>query len=375
MMATEGVANASAGGQARSGVQHWMMGGEWGEGRTQSPPRDLDLDELFADSPELAISDPLSSSVSDGPQSPKSCGANERGVNGHGEWAVEPLTSEQRRIEANRERARRLRATQSPTTRLRNLERNRERARQRRALLSPSAKETKLEKDRERARQRRAALSPTTKQRMLEQNRERARRRRANQSPSARQRQLERGRERARHRRANQSPSTRERQLEQARERAKQRRSALSPEERQVRLERDRERARRRRAASSPSAEQVQDKEATSDQGNSLSPPAKQAVIEPDKHRVLEQIMSVAAEQNQPIVCGGERPREPVASVAQTPNLAVMQSDQYRPEQKAGPPCMNQFFQPLPHKDERNRRQSGHGAGGTSPWIHIRTEL
>lgn len=374
MMATERVVNASAERQARSGVHRWVMGGQWTEQGLRSPPRDLDLDELFADSPELAIGETLSSSVSEGPPSPKSCGAvHEKEVNGHGEWAVEPMTAEQRRAEANRERARRLRASQSPTTRLRNLERNRERARQRRALLSPSAKESKLEKDRERARRRRATLSPDTKRRLLEQNRERARRRRANQSPSARQRQLERGRERARQRRANQSPSTRQRQLEQARERAKQRRGALSPEERQVRLERDRERARRRRATSSPSGEQVQGKEKNSDEGDSLSPPAKvQAVMKEDSVRVYDKMASVAVDCKEPALCGGERAREFGGSVLPTPHMSIMQDDQYRAEPNRGTTCVSQYFRPLPHKDEKGRQKSG---GGGSPWIHIRTEL
>lgn len=374
-MMTAKVVNASAEGQSRSGVQRWVMGGQWAEEGMKSPHRDLDLDELFADSPELAIGDALSSSVSDGPHSPRSCGVEERGVmNGHGEWAVEPLTSEQRRAEANRERARRLRASQSPTTRQRNLERNRERARQRRALLSPSAKESKLEKDRERARQRRATLSPDTKQKLLEQNRERARRRRANQSPSARQRQLERGRERARHRRANQSPSTRQRQLEQARERAKRRRGALSPEERQQRLERDRERARRRRAASSPSGGQTQGQEGSSEQGESPSPPAKQAAMEQDKDRTTGKIASVVADHMETTVCG-ERPKEVVGCVVPAPNISVMQSGQYRDGPKGKPPCMSPYSSPLPQQVERSRRESGPGGGGTSPWIHIRTEL
>ena len=352
------------------GVRQWTMEGKWREEGAQTPPRELDLDELFADTP-----DPLSSSPdSNEPQTPKSADSNEKRVNDRGEWAVEPLTAEQRRIEANRERARRLRANQSPETKLRNLERNRERARQRRALMSPAAKESKLEKDRERARQRRADLSPTTKKRMLEQNRERARRRRANQSPSARQKQLERGRERARHRRANQSPSARQRQLEQARERAKQRRGALSPEDRQRRLERDRERARRRRAAASPGVKQEQHKVGSSDQGDTVSPSLEQEVLEEDVDRILEQTTSRTADHKQPIA-ERETPRESMVSSLPILNLSDLQNDQYIPEQRTESACMGQYLQPLIHRDVRSRRDVGHGVGGASPWIHIRTEL
>lgn len=380
MMTTERAGKAITEGQVRGGVRQWTMGGEWREGEMRSPPRDLDFDELFADTPDTLSSSPDSNE----PQTPKS-GDNisEREVNGHGEWAVEPLTSEQRRIEANRERARRLRANQSPDTRLRNLERNRERARQRRALLSPSSKESKLEIDRERARQRRADLSPSTKRRMLDQNRERARRRRANQSPSARQKQLDRGRERARHRRAHQSSTARQRQLDQARERAKQRRGTLSPEDRQLRLERDRERARRRRAANSPNAKQEQHEVGSGDQGDSVSPTVEQEVLErdvdqameQDVDRVLEQTAAHTADHKQPLLGRGETPREPVVSGLPVLNLSELQHDQYIPEQKKESVHMGQYLQPLIHRDERSRRENGHSAGGTSPWIHIRTEL
>ena len=140
-----------------------------------------------------------------------------------------------------------------------------------------------------------------------------------------------------------------------------------------MRLERDRERARRRRATSSPSGEQVQGKEKNSDEGDSLSPPAKvQAVMKEDSVRVYDKMASVAVDCKEPALCGGERTREFGGSVLPTPHMSMMQDDQYRAEPNRGTTCVSQYFRPLPHKDEKGRQKSG---GGGSPWIHIRTEL